>query len=214
MADAVDEHDQVAEPAIALQDRTSDEQLESGAEIRVRKLSAKRPSKRDDERREIDDRGAKTLRVASDVATAADRVPSSQPKSVSILSRITISAQNTEDAFYILGLAHLEIAVGQDGDSRVEIAKMAAEQLGKALDRPDVVEKQQAIYGLFAAKLLSGDRTGAAQVLAENPIDFDLLGVDQVLKVKSFLESGQPRLNPGQPVQISPPRTHARGIAS
>jgi len=169
------------------------EHLEACTNDRVRRAAVKRLAQLPGEREEADARRNENLEVLSNTAIEAARAESNPATRIAILSRVKVPVERAEDALYLLGLAHLEIAGRQQGDGRLEQARMAAASLEQALDRPAVTEKQQAIYGLFSAKLMGGDRDGAARVLTENALDFGLLSLEQTVTVNSFLESRQPQ---------------------
>jgi hypothetical protein len=185
------------------------ERLEACANDRVRRAAVKRLAKLPGERDEADARREENLEVLSNSAIEAARAEPSPATRIAILSRVKVPVERKEDALYLLGLAHLEIAGRQKGDGRLDHARVAAASLEQAIDRPDVTERQQAIYGLFSAKLMSGDKDGAARVLTENPLDFGLFSFEQTVIVNSFLESQQPRNAQRKPAQISAPKAHA-----
>jgi hypothetical protein len=183
-------------------------QLEACSERRVRKLAAKRISRLGDEHQRVDTRSEETLDVVASSVIDTARVEPSPATRIALLRSVKVPVERQEDALYLLGMAHLEIAGGQRGDARLDNARVAAESLQQVLDRPDITEKQQAIYGLFSAKLMSGDRDGALQVLTENPLDFGLLGPEQTVIVNSFLaaqppENARPQLTPRPPAKTA-----------
>jgi hypothetical protein len=183
--------------------------LEELSNARVKRAAAKRLAKLSGEREEADTRSDENLEILSNSAIEAARTEPNPATRIAILRTVRVPAERREDALYVLGMAHLEMAGREHGNARLENAKVAAEALEQVLDRPDINERQQAIYGLFSAKLISGDSEGALQVLTANSIDVTLLSLEQSVVVSTFLESRQPQHARPQSALPAAPKTSA-----